>query len=126
MVMQISEYTESMGRINLSGEMLMELMGQPIEEQLKRFAVETIKSVNGASGASSKSKHEAPDKCYAVRSIITRNGVVVGVEFMGRYGRVYGFLDEYCNIEYSTYYDNQNSQTHSTDCVLRWKGESDN
>ncbi|MCH5156036.1 MAG: hypothetical protein J1F69_05450 [Clostridiales bacterium] len=123
MQLQISEYAENMGRINISGEMLMELKGLPIDEQLKKFAVETIKSVNGAQGASSKSKTESPDKCYAVKSIVVKNGVVVGVEFMGRFGRVYGFLDEYCNIEYSTYYDSQNSQTHSTDCVLRWRGE---
>ena len=126
MQLQLSEYTENMGRINVTGEMLMELMGMPIEQQLSKFAVETIKSVNGAQGASSKSKIESPDKCYAVKSIITKNGVVVGVEFAGRFGRVYGFLDEYCNIEYSTYYDSQNSQTHSTDCVLRWKGENNN
>ncbi|MDE7164904.1 MAG: hypothetical protein K2O04_05740 [Clostridiales bacterium] len=126
MQLQLSEYTESMGRINVTGEMLMELMGLPIDEQLHKFAVETIKSVNGAQGASSKSKLETPDKCYAVKSIITKGGVVVGVEFAGRFGRVYGFLDEYCNIEYSTYYDSQNSQTHSTDCVLRWVGENNN
>lgn len=126
MQLKLSEYTESMGRINLGGEMLMELMGLPIDEQLTRFAVETIRSVNGAQGASSKSKMEPPDKCYAVKSIIVKGGVVVGVEFAGRFGRVYGFLDEYCNIEYSTYYDSQNSQTHSTDCVLRWIGEKNN
>lgn len=123
MQLQLSEYTESMGRINVTGEMLMELMGLSVEEQLHKFAVETIKSVNGAQGAKSSSKLESPDKCYAVKSIITKGGVVVGVEFAGRFGRVYGFLDEYCNIEYSTYYDSQNSQTHSTDCVLRWVGE---
>lgn len=121
MQLQTTEYSVDMGRINLSGEMVMELMGQPIEDQLKRFFVETIKSVNGAQGASSSSKKEAPDKCYAVKRIIVKNGIVVGVEFMGRFGRVYGFLDEYCNIEYSTYYDTQNSQVHSTDCVLRWR-----
>ena len=126
MQLQISEYTESMGRINVTGEMVMELAGKPVEQQLSKFAVETIKSVNGAQGASSKSKTEPPDKCYAVKSIIVKGGVVVGVEFAGRYGRVYGFLDEYCNIEYSTYYDSQNSQTHSTDCVLRWVGENNN
>ncbi|MCH5154356.1 MAG: hypothetical protein J1F71_04005 [Clostridiales bacterium] len=124
MELTVTEYTANMGRINLSGEMVMELMGLPIEQQLKRFAVETIKSVNGAHGASSTSKKVDVDKCYAVKSIIVKNGVVVGVEFMGRFGRVYGFLDEYCNIEYSTYYDSQNSQTHSTDCVLRWINES--
>lgn len=124
MELTVTEYSANMGRINLSGEMVMELMGLPIEQQLKRFAVETIKSVNGAQGASSTSKKVDVDKCYAVKSIIVKNGVVVGVEFMGRFGRVYGFLDEYCNIEYSTYYDSQNSQTHSTDCVLRWINES--
>ena len=123
MQLQISEYTESMGRINVTGEMVMELAGKTVEQQLSMFAVETIKSVNGAQGANSSSKTEPPDKCYAVRSIIVKGGVVVGVEFAGRYGRVFGFLDEYCNIEYSTYYDSQNSQTHSTDCVLRWVGE---
>ena len=121
MQLTITEYTESMGRINIDGEMLTELMGKSVEDQLKLFVVETIKSVNGAQGASSKSKKEQPDKCYAVKSIIVKGGIVVGVEFMGRFGRVYGFLDEYCNREYSTYFDNQNSQTHSTDCVLRWK-----
>ena len=121
MRLQVSEYTESMGRINVDGEMLSELMGKSVEQQLAYYVVETIKSVNGAQGASSKSKKEPPDKCYAVKSIVVKGGIVVGVEFMGRFGRVYGFLDEYCNIEYSTYFDNQNSQTHSTDCVLRWK-----
>ena len=126
MKLTVTEYTANMGRINLSGEMVMELMGLPIEEQLKHFAAETIKSVNGAQGASSTSKMVDVEKCYAVKSIIVKNGIVVGVEFMGRFGRVYGFLDEYCNIEYSTYFDSQNSQTHSTDCVLRWKGGENN
>lgn len=117
--MNVQEYSENMGRINMPAETLIELVGKPLTEQAERFVIETVKSTNGAAGARSSSEFSPIGKCYAVKSVIVRNGVLVGVEFAGRYGRVYGFLDEFCNIEYSTYYDNQNCQTHSTDCVLR-------
>lgn len=119
--MNTIEYEADMGRAKLTAEMLMALNGLSLEEQAQLYVVETVRVASGGEGATSRSDFSPLEKSYAVKNVIVHNGVIVGVEFMGRFGRVYGFPDEFCNIEHSTYCDEKNTQTHTTDCVLRWK-----
>lgn len=120
------EYTPSMGKINLTDEMIAALKELPIDEQAKRFGIvfeddEEEYSYGESTGGRSNSYVIAPERCSYTRQWIVKDGIIVGIVFGDwRNQPAYRFLNEWCNTYFACDDDGTGSTDVSVYCKLVW------
>ena len=139
--MDTIEYEASMGKINLSDEMITALKGLPIEEQAKRFCIEITERVHeivyGERCEIKCEKHIGDaEECPHVLKWIVKDGIIVGIvyqfiedlELYKNYssGLVYGFLNSCHTTSFRTHGGGLYGTHESAEYKLLWKTEEQN
>lgn len=122
-MMECIEYNETMGKINLTEEMISVLKGLPLEDQAKHFSIisevsETEYSYGEDEGSSHYTRESDVEKCSYTRSWIVNDGIIVGVVFSNWNNKpVSCFLDKGC----CTYSCSDDDGVGSTDVTVMSK-----